>query len=139
MKAICKGLIVSALITCSAAHAADLTVNLSNIDNTRGTLHIGVADSQQAWEGKSDFAAAASRKPSGSEEAVSFTDLAPGIYAIKVMHDENGNGRLDVGPSGVPVEGYGFSNNPQVMREATFEEAAFEVGENGAEISIRMR
>lgn len=135
MKVICKALMISAMVTGSTAYAADLTVDLSNIASTRGTLHIGVADSQATWDGKNNFVAAASRKPSGNEETVFFADLAPGTYAVKVMHDENDNGKLDLGAYGIPAEGYGFSNNPQVMREATFEEAAFEVGEDGAEIS----
>lgn len=139
MKAICKALMISAMVTSSAAYAADLKVDLTDIASTEGTLHIGVADSQATWEGKSDFVTAAARKPSGSQETVTFTDLTPGTYAIKVMHDENDNDELDLGAYGIPAEGYGFSNNPQVMREATFEEAAFEVGEDGAEITIQMR
>ncbi len=37
--------------------------------------------------------------------------LSPGLYAIAVFHDANGNGRLDTF-MGIPREGYGFSRNP---------------------------
>jgi len=34
---------------------------------------------------------------------------------------ENDNSKLDSNIIGIPLEGYGFSNNPQVMRKPTFE------------------
>jgi uncharacterized protein (DUF2141 family) len=40
---------------------------------------------------------------------------------------------------GIPTEGYGFSNNPNVMRKAHFEEALFDVGAEAASITIRLR
>ena len=39
------------------------------------------------------------------------------------MHDENDNNQLDTNFLGIPSEGYGFSNNPNVMRRAHFDEA----------------
>ncbi len=38
--------------------------------------------------------------------------LAPGYYAVALFHDENGNHHFDTNALGIPVEGYGFSNNP---------------------------
>jgi len=55
------------------------------------------------------------------------------------MHDLNGNGELDTNFMGMPIEGYGFSNNPEVMRRATFEEARFELPEDGTHIELRLR
>lgn len=42
---------------------------------------------------------------------VVFDSIAPGDYAISVFQDENGNGELDRGAFGIPVEPFGFSNN----------------------------
>ena len=52
------------------------------------------------------------------------------------MHDENGNDKLDSNFMGMPTEGYGFSNNPRVMRAATFDEARFNVPAAGTSIQI---
>jgi uncharacterized protein (DUF2141 family) len=41
-----------------------------------------------------------------------FAGVAPGAYAVAVVHDENGNGRLDRNLLGFPTEGVGASNNP---------------------------
>ena len=51
-----------------------------------------------------------------------------------ITHDENGNGKLDTNITGMPLEGYGFSNNPQVMRKPTWDEARFTV--TGSDLAI---
>lgn len=40
---------------------------------------------------------------------------APGIYALAIYHDENGNQSFDRNAIGLPAEGYGFSNNPATL------------------------
>ena len=40
---------------------------------------------------------------------------------------------------GMPTEGYGFSNNPKVMRKAHFDEAAVAVGETPVTITLKLR
>ena len=62
--------------------------------------------------------------------------LPPGEYSLLLVHDENGNGKLDTNVVGMPLEGYGFSNNPAVMRKPTWEEAGFEVTGSDAAIDI---
>ncbi|MEM6413722.1 MAG: DUF2141 domain-containing protein [Pseudomonadota bacterium] len=63
-----------------------------------------------------------------------------GKYAIAVYHDENANKVLDRRTLGIPSEPFGISNNP-IMRFAppTLDEAAFNVGADGARITIKLR
>lgn len=44
-----------------------------------------------------------------------FVMAAPGDYAVALFGDENGNGHFDTNFLGIPVEGYGFSNNPTLF------------------------
>ncbi|WJI15776.1 DUF2141 domain-containing protein [Pseudoxanthomonas winnipegensis] len=120
------------------AAAADLTIDLQDIHAPGGRLKVAVV-SAEGWEGKAPAAAAQMRSPSGREEQVVFHDLPAGRYAVQVMHDENGNGRLDTNIIGMPTEGYGFSNNPRVMRKPTFDEAAFDLPDQGTAIVIKLR
>ena len=55
-----------------------------------------------------------------------------------ITHDENGNGKLDTNVVGMPLEGYGFSNNPQVMRKPTWDEARFEIGTADVAIDVAL-
>jgi uncharacterized protein (DUF2141 family) len=45
--------------------------------------------------------------------ALRFDWLPSADYAIALIHDENGNGRLDTFV-GMPREGFGFSRNPAI-------------------------
>jgi uncharacterized protein (DUF2141 family) len=38
-------------------------------------------------------------------------DLPAGEYALSAFKDDNGNGKLDANPLGMPIEPYGFSND----------------------------
>ena len=51
--------------------------------------------------------------PTRSAGTLRFTDLPSGTYALALIHDENGNGRLDT-MFGIPREGFGFSRNPVI-------------------------
>ena len=64
----------------------------------------------------------------------------PGTYAIVVHHDENSNRKLDQNFIGIPTEGVGFSNNPELfLAPPSHDETAFPVidGKNTIEISIQ--
>lgn len=68
-----------------------------------------------------------------------FDRVAPGRYAIALLHDENGNGKADRALM-MPTEGFGFSRDAKVrMGPPKFEEAAFDVRPGTAVQTIRMR
>lgn len=39
----------------------------------------------------------------------------PGVYAIAIYHDENGDQNFNRSGIGLPAEGYGFANNPSTL------------------------
>ena len=45
---------------------------------------------------------------------MTFNNVEPGDYAIRYFHDENSNRDFDNNMFGMPIEGYGFSNNAPV-------------------------
>ena len=55
-----------------------------------------------------------------------FNSLPPGEYAISVLHDENGNRKMDRTTTGFPKEGVGFSNDQRVTLKAPgYQESKF--------------
>jgi uncharacterized protein (DUF2141 family) len=63
-----------------------------------------------------------------------------GRYAIAIYHDENGNRKLDRALTGLPTEGFGFSNNPRIwLRPPRLEEAAFTVDARPIAVDIDLR
>jgi uncharacterized protein (DUF2141 family) len=66
-----------------------------------------------------------------------FEGLPFGTYAVAVIHDLNGNRKVDTNLLGIPREGYGFSNNARsLFRAPRFHEAAF--AHNGPAAIIRI-
>lgn len=127
------------LLLAATATAGDLQVDLHGIRVATGTLQLAVVDSAAGWDSKVAPVQAQRLPASGEAAHVVFKNLPAGDYAVLVTHDENGNGTLDTNLVGIPVEGYGFSNNPQVQRKPTFEEARVHVPAEGAAIDIALR
>ena len=73
------------------------------------------------------------------EVAFDFAGLAPGRYAIAVIHDENGNGKMDM-MLFMPREGFGFSRDAPVrIGPPSFGSAAFAVAGEAQRQTIRIR
>ncbi len=72
-------------------------------------------------------------------KTIRFSSVAPGTYAISLVHDENSNGKLDTSMM-IPNEGFGFSRNPTVtFGPPKFKSAAFVLGNVDASQSVKMR
>jgi uncharacterized protein (DUF2141 family) len=132
---------VAALLAASAiapAFASELTVNLHGVRAQGGLVKVAVVNSQEAWDGKAAPVQFDGAPPHGEDASFTFKDLKPGTYAVLITHDENGNGKLDTNVMGMPLEGYGFSNNPQVMRKPTWDEARFDIGKDDVAIDVAL-
>jgi uncharacterized protein (DUF2141 family) len=122
-----------------ASAAGVLSIEIQDLRKASGQLMIQLVDSEEAYEAKAEAVARKSIKVSAKGDLqTQFTDLKPGSYALMIIHDENNNGKLDSNSLGIPQEGYGFSNNPNVMRKPTFAETQFEIKEGDNQIVISM-
>lgn len=124
----------------NAAVDALLTVTVKDMRNRKGDLIFGVftqADGFPNVQAKSVYW----EVKSADADAVTFTmRLPPGRYAAGVLHDENRSGDMDKGLAGIPLEGYGVTNNPKPsLRKATFEEATFTLPPEGAAMTISLQ
>jgi uncharacterized protein (DUF2141 family) len=119
---------------------APLTVTIKDLRNQKGRLIFGVFKTAEGFpnvEKKSVYWEVKDADVSG----VTFTaHLPPGRYAASVLHDENRSGDMDRGVAGIPLEGYGVTNNPKPrLRAATFNEATFTLPPEGAEMTISVQ
>lgn len=109
--------------------------------NTRGNLLVCVTANATAFPDCSrDPAATRLRVPAASIHGqMQVTLNAAGTYAVAIVHDENGNGRLDTMMM-MPREGFGFSRNPRIrMGPPRFSDASFAIGEVPAHQQVRVR
>jgi len=116
-----------AILGSMAAGAAQLTVDVVNVERLGGHVMIAVYDNAGAWESSAEPVAKDRDSVTGPTVRIHFSDLAPGRYAIRLFHDENNNGRLDTNMLGIPVENYGFSTSDSRLGPPAFDDAAFEL------------
>jgi uncharacterized protein (DUF2141 family) len=68
-----------------------------------------------------------------------FADIPQGPYAVSVLHDENLTGKMEFDASGIPLSGYGISNNPDTTQgPPTPESAMLAVNQPETKIDIKL-
>jgi len=87
-------------------------VEISGLRSDKGQMLCALFSSADAFPTKADKAVARLTAKIAERQAIcDFTGVAPGIYAVSVVHDENSNGKLDRNFIGIPREGVGASND----------------------------
>ena len=78
--------------------------------------------------------------PKNGAVSISVAGLPPGSYAVAVIHDKDGNGKLSTNVIGYPTERFGFSNNPKVyFSPPSFDKAAIPLGKTPQIVRIVLR
>lgn len=124
----------------SDTEGVTVEITVTNLRNGRGMVRACMTDEPDLFprcdEGSGSFHASA---PADGAIAFRFADVQPGKYAIALLHDENGNGKVDKTLI-MPREGFGFSRDAAVrMGPPSFSAAAFVVGVQPVHQVIRMR
>jgi uncharacterized protein (DUF2141 family) len=118
---------------------ASLEVGVDHLRSAKGMIRVCLTADPQNFPNCVDDARAIGRSIPAADHALRFDGLPRGAYAVAVIHDENGNNRLDT-LAGIPREGYGFSNDAAVrFGPPKFAAARFDVGSDANRQQIRMR
>ena len=123
-----------------AALANEVVVSVTNIKTDQGQLRVELFQ-RDGWLKDAVIRRDLPVAEHWSEGAISTRfDAAPGKYAIVVFHDVNGNGDLDTGFMRRPKEPFGLSNGVVArFGPPRFEDCAFLLGEQGANLTIELR
>lgn len=122
-----------------AASTGDVHVRVQGLRNDRGFVHLALYDSPAGFpaSGRSAFRYV-SLPIAGGAVDFTFMEVPYGKYAIGFLHDENGDEVMQTNVVGVPLEGYGASNNPpRRLGPPKFEQALFTVGSDVVEQDLR--
>jgi len=114
-----------------------LTIEVASFENTKGVLRVCVTDQ------KDDFlkSCAFSKIVTVEDDTVSLKieNIEKGNYAVSVYHDENNSGILETGGVfGIPLEPYGFSNNPNMTFGPSYKKSVFKMASD-KNISIKLK
>ncbi|MBI5544067.1 MAG: DUF2141 domain-containing protein [Deltaproteobacteria bacterium] len=110
------GMVVDARGDENVTGTSDLTVEMTGFRNDRGNAKIAL------WRSKDGFPADESKAERryqapivGGKATLLVERLEPGDWAIAAFHDENDNGKIDLGLFGIPKEGLGVSRDAKGM------------------------
>jgi uncharacterized protein (DUF2141 family) len=118
---------------------ATLEIDFTKLRSERGLLQVCIAPAAAVFPDCRAGGGAIKRTIPASNGKLRITGLAPGDYAVAVIHDANGNGKLDT-VMGIPREGFGFSRNPAIgFGPPRFTAAQFPLagGDDRQEVRIR--
>ena len=119
------------LIASEPDNACTLTVQVSNLRTNNGNVRVHLYDikNKNSFPTKTTKANRRLISPiANNTSIVIFSDLPKSTYAFTVHHDENLNEKIDRSIIGLPMEGWGTSNNVKPpMRIPNFEECSFEL------------
>lgn len=117
-----------------------LHIQVENIEKAEGHLLVAIFNKEGGFpEAGGEIFGAAFAIEHAPNMQIEVPHLKPGRYAVALYHDLNGNNKLDKNVMGIPVEPYGFSNNPKVKwSPPSFEKASFEFGPNLSNIQITL-
>lgn len=90
-----------------------LELVIQNPKSNKGSIQVLIFNSEQGFPSDPKKAFMALTLPITNFSAQKILDnLPPGKYAISVFHDEDGDGQMQKNNLGIPLDRYGFSNNP---------------------------
>lgn len=93
--------------------AQTVQFNIEDIQHDKGKLYVQLFQGEENFKKGEAYNVAIVNAQQGSL-SVTFNNVEPGDYAIRYFHDENNNRDFDNNMFGMPIEGYGFSNNATV-------------------------
>ncbi len=130
-----------ALTGAAGTPGVKVTVQVTELRSSEGVVRACMTtDPKRFPKCRGDAKAHAAVVPAKKTLTLTFPNVAPGTYAIALLHDENDNGKADRALGMMPKEGFGFSRDAKIrMGPPKFDEAAFEVGSRPVSQTIRMR
>lgn len=128
-------LFVSLVAMAQESTGTKITVTIDNISNNEGRVLAGLHTEDTFMKGPG--VQNQESKIENGKVILTFTNVAPGSYAILALHDANENNRMDYEANGMPKESYGMSGNDMSYGPPNFTASKFEVGNEDLELSIR--
>lgn len=133
------GAVLAPLLLGAAPPAHDLSVQLTGLRSTKGTVMLCLTARPANFPDCKSRADARFVNVPATQASAMFTGVPAGRWAVAVVHDQDGDGKLDT-LLGVPREGIGFTRNPKLgWGPPSFESAAVEMGDDDRVERVRLK
>ena len=127
--------------TVDPTQTGSITVHITGLRNLNGMVGASLYASKKGFPDTPERSyATLVKKITATEDTFVFENVPYGTYAISVLHDENGNGKMDKNFFGLPTEGCGISTNPKIgMGGPKYNDSVFTLNSKKLEMTIGMR
>lgn len=125
----------------SAVGQGQLQVVVEGLRNQTGLLCAKLFSGSRGFPNQDDSAVERQCVPiAETPMSLTFADLPFGSYAIALYHDQNGDELMNRGAFGMPIEAYGFSNDPVVNTgPPSYQDAVFLLAGPQTTVPIQLR
>jgi uncharacterized protein (DUF2141 family) len=100
----------STLLLTTPTQASELEFHIQGVRNDEGKIYVQLFKGEENYKQDSPAGETVIKAKAGANKVI-FTNIEAGEYAVRFFHDENTSGTLDTNLLGMPIEGYGFSND----------------------------
>lgn len=129
-------LLLCALVSSANTYATDLTVNIKGARTDKGVVIVTLHNKKDGFPGKNAISEKKMKIKKGKAKVV-FKDVKPGEYAVALVHDEDGDGKMKTSLIGIPKEGFGTSKNVKPkFGPPKYSAAKFDLTEEAKALSI---
>ncbi len=127
--------------SCGPGDETRLEVSVQNVRSSSGNVTITVYENDRRKFLARGAKLVRDRVPAQAGVTTGCLPVpGPGVYAIAIYHDEDGDKDFDRNAMGLPREGYGFSNDaPTLMSLPSFDDVVFQAGPGSTPLTITMR
>ena len=135
------GLATGSAPAAASNNGATITITVTDIRNSEGVVRACMTTKESIFPRcKRDPNSHSATVDAKGTITLRFTNVAPGDYAIALLHDENEDGKANRVLGMAPKEGFGFSRDAPVrMAPPDWDDAVFSVGSSDQSLTIKMR
>ncbi|MBB4838052.1 MULTISPECIES: DUF2141 domain-containing protein [Sphingomonas] len=123
----------------AAETGGPLEIEMTGLRSAKGVVRLCLVQDPGDFPDCRDGRGALKRTLPAANPRIRLEGLPVGDYAIAVIHDANGNSKLDT-MLGIPREGFGFSRNPAIrFGPPRYKDARFTLGADAQRQQVRIR
>ncbi|MCB7479893.1 DUF2141 domain-containing protein [Christiangramia sediminis] len=133
--AVLVAMFLGSLVHGQAEKTGSISATVPNVTSSNGEVLFAMYSEDSFMKKEPEFSVKSEIK-NGQATAV-FENVPEGNYAIVVLHDENGNGKMDFDAGGMPAENYGTSGNSMIYGPPNWGDSNFDFDGTDKEMEIR--
>lgn len=119
--------------------AQSLTITLENVKDSSGVIMLQLMQGEEEFNGATPAFASYLQRAQQGTMTFQSNNLPNGYFAVRIMHDLNGNGELDSNFVGMPTEPWAMSNNARGnFGPPTWEQVKFAVSDESVTQTIKL-